>query len=367
MGYQHFSYDALDALCMDAFTKFGFSAEDAAIIRDVLLTSDLFGIESHGIQRMVLYHKNIEKGIVVRDAKPEVVLDTPVSAVIDGHDAMGQLIGHSAMMLAIEKAKKSGIGIVTARNSNHFGIAGYYANLACREGLIGLCCSNSEAIMVPTFGKKAMVGSNPIAIAMPAEPFDFYFDASTTVVTRGKVEVYHKMGKPLPEGWALDVEGHPTTDSNMVLENIKAKRGGGIVPLGGDTELLGSHKGYGFGMLCEIFSSILSQGGTSNYCVNGVHGNICHGFMAINPAYFGDLDDIKAHFSHYLEEIRNSPKADGQNRIYTHGEKEAEAVQERLKNGIPINDHTMTELLDLCESLELDFSKYFGDYRPPKE
>lgn len=365
MGYQKWSYELLHGFCMDAFETFGFTEQEANIIQDVLLTADLYGIESHGMQRMVRYHKCIEKGMIHVDAKPEVVFETPVSAVVDGHDGMGQLIGHFAMELAIEKAKKSGVGIVSARNSNHYGIAGYYANMACKESLIGFSCTNSEAIMVPTFGRKAMIGSNPIACAMPAEPYNFFFDASTTVVTRGKLEMYNKAEKPLPEGWALDKNGHPSTNAPDVLANIVAKAGGGIMPLGGSTEKLGSHKGYGYGMLCEIFSSILSMGGTSNYCMTNGRGNICHGFMAINPAFFGSAEAIKNHLSTFLEELRESPKADGQARIYTHGEKEVSAVKDRMENGIPVNDNTMFEVLDLCNYLGLDFGKYFGEYRPP--
>jgi L-2-hydroxycarboxylate dehydrogenase (NAD+) len=233
------------------------------------LLSDLYGIESHGMQRLVRYHKGIEKGMIKIDAEPEVVFETPVSAVIDGHDGMGQLIGYKAMNIAINKAKENGVGIVSVRNSNHYGIAGYYAKLACDEGLIGLSFTNSEAIMVPTFGRLAMLGSNPIACAMPADPYDFFFDASTTVVTRGKLEMYNKMKKPLPEGWALDKNGHDSVDAPDVLANIIAKNGGGIMPLGGSGELTGSHKGYGFGMICEIFTSILSLGMTSNYCMQG--------------------------------------------------------------------------------------------------
>ena len=177
--------------------------------------------------------------------------------------------------------------------------------------------------------------------------------------------MYNKMEKPLPEGWALDKDGHPSTNAPDVLANIVAKNGGGIMPLGGSTEQLGSHKGYGYGMLCEIFSSILSMGSTSNYCMTGGKGNICHGFVAINPAFFGDPEAIKAHFSTYLQELRESPKADGATQIYTHGEKEVAAIADRKANGIPVNDNTMVEVLDLCNYLGLDFGSYFGDYRPP--
>ena len=367
MAYVKFSYELLQQFCLDVFTRFGFPASDAKIISDVLLTSDLYGIESHGMQRMVRYHKGIESGMIRIGAKPEVVFETPVSGVIDGHDGMGQLIGYKAMKLAIEKAKTSGVGIVSVRNSNHYGIAGYYAKMACKEGLIGFSCTNSEAIMVPTFGRKAMLGSNPIACAMPAEPYDFFFDASTTVVTRGKLEMYNKAEKPLPDGWALDKDGHPSTNAPDVLKNIVAKNGGGIMPLGGSTEQLGSHKGYGYGMICEIFSSILSIGMTSNYCMQGTKGGICHGFAAIDPAIFGDPVSIKEHLSSYLHELRESPKADDAERIYTHGEKEVAAIADRKQNGIPVNDNTMTEVLDLCEYLKMDFGKYFGDYHPPKK
>ncbi len=365
MAYQHFTYETLHRFCMDAFQKFGFSEKEADIIQDVLLTSDLYGIESHGMQRMVRYHKCIEKGMIKIDAKPEVVFDTPISAVIDAHDAMGQLVSYQAMELAIEKAKTVGVGIVSVRNSNHYGIAGYYAKMACKEGLMGFSCTNSEAIMVPTNGRMAMLGSNPIACAFPAEPYDFFFDSSTTVVTRGKLEMYNKMEKPLPDGWALDKNGHPSTNAADVLSNIVAKNGGGIMPLGGSSEVLGSHKGYGYGMLCEIFSSILSMGSTSNYCMTGGKGNICHGFMAINPAFFGNPEEIKKHFSTYLQELRESPKADGATQIYTHGEKEVAAMKRIMENGVPVNDNTMVEVLDLCNYLDMDFSEYFGDYRPP--
>lgn len=359
MAYTKYRYNDLYAFCVDAFERFGYSKDESRIITDVLLLSDLYGIESHGMQRLVRYHKSIKSGMIKVEEKPEVVFETPISAVIDGHDGMGQLIGHYCMEIAIKKAKESGAGFVMARNSNHYGIAGYYAKQACDEGLIGISFTNSAAIMVPTYGRKAMLGSNPIAVSMPAEPYPFFFDASTTVVTRGKLEVYNKMEKPLPLGWALDAQGHDTSDAADVLKNIGNKAGGGIVPLGGSTEQMGSHKGYGFAMICEIFSSILSLGTTSNDTYEGNKGGVCHGFIAINPNLFGNPDDIKAHLSNYLNILRNSEKAEGQSRIYTHGEKEIEASTDRLKNGIPVNDKTVKEMQDLCKDLNMDFAAYF--------
>ena len=363
MAYINYSRELLDKFCMDAFQKFGFTKEESRIISDVLIMSDDFGIESHGMQRLVRYHKGIESGLIHVDAKPEVVFETPISAVIDGHSGMGQLIGHKAMQMAIEKAKTSGVGIVTVRNSNHYGIAGYYARLAIEQGLLGFSCTNSEAIMVPTFGKKAMLGSNPIAVCAPAEPYPFFYDASTTVVTRGKLEMYNKMDKPIPTGWAVNKAGVSSNSANEVLGNIKAAEGGGIVPLGGDTEQLGGHKGYGYGMICELFSSILSQGFTSAHTMKNGFSGICHGFMAINPAFVGDPEAIKAHFSTFLTELRESPKANGAERIYTHGEKEMEAVERVKEQGVPVNINTLREMIDMANYLGMDPKEYFGDVK----
>ena len=361
MSYIRYTYPQLKTFCNDAFCAFGFTEKEAETITDVLLLSDLYGIESHGMQRLVRYHKGIEKGLIKVDAKPEIVFETPVSAVIDGHDGMGQLISVEAMKLAIEKAKTTGMAIVSVKNSNHFGIAGYYAKMACDEGLIGFAMTNSEAIMVPTYSRLAMLGSNPIAISFPADPYPFFFDASTTVVTRGKLEVYNKLDKPLHDGWAIDSTGNESTDAAKVLGCIVSKEGGGILPLGGSTEDSGSHKGYGWGMVAELFSSILSLGDTSDKTNIGTHGGICHGFMVIDPNIFGDAEAIKKHLSSFLDELRNSPKAEGREKIYTHGEKEVFAMQDRLKNGININVNTVAEMRDLAQFLGMDVVAYLGE------
>ena len=196
---------------------------------------------------------------------------------------------------------------------------------------------------------------------MPAEPYDFFFDASTTVVTRGKLEIYNKLQKPLPEGWALDKNGKGTTDASDVLKYIVAKAGGGIMPLGGEIEQSGGHKGYGYGMFCEIFCSILSMGLTSNHTHIGGKGGTCHGFIAINPAIFGDADAIRAHLSTFLQELREAPKAEGAARIYTHGEKEVLACEDRLKNGIDVNINTVAEMVDLANYLKMDVKEYLGE------
>jgi len=345
MQYHHVSYEALKKFCIKVFQGYNFNEKQAEQITDVLLAADLSGIESHGVQRLIRYHKEITSGLVKIDAKPEIVFETPLSAVIEGNDCMGQTLSVDAMNLAIEKAKKSGFGMVTVRNSNHYGIAGYYTKLAAQQGLIGMCMTNTEAIMVPTFGRQAMLGTNPIAFAMPAEPTIYSFDAATTVVPRGKLEVYVKRGNGLPLGWALDENGHDSDEADRVLKNIIAKTGGGILPLGGSGEMTSGYKGYGFAMLCEIATAILSGGTTSNYIYKTPgRANIAHCFIALDHGMFGDKKEIEANFSKFLQEVRDSAKAEGQDRIFIHGEKEAEAKERVLREGVYLNDKTYEEM-----------------------
>ena len=207
------SEKALRAFMERVFEKEGFAAPDARTIADVLMQADLFAIESHGAQRMMYYHQNIASGSVNVQAVPEIVRQTPVSALMDAHFAMGQLSAAAAMRLAIDKAKATGVGIVCVRNSSHFGIAGYYPLMAAREGLCAFSMTNTGPIMVPTFGREMMLGTNPLAFCMPADPVPFWFDASTTVVTLGKVEVYAKREKPMPQGWTIDENGESCADA----------------------------------------------------------------------------------------------------------------------------------------------------------
>ena len=350
MRYMKMAYEPLKTFCEKVFEGYGFSAEESRIITDVLLAADLSGIESHGIQRLIRYHQEITDGMVKLGAVPEIVKETPLSAVIEGNDAMGQTLGVSAMNLAIDKAKKTGVGMVTVRNSNHYGIAGYYAKMAAKEGMIGVCMCNTEAIMVPTFGKRAMLGTNPIAFAMPAEPVPFCFDAATTVVPRGKLEVYAKRGSGIPEGWALDENGQVSTDSDRVLKNIIAKAGGGILPLGGAGEGTSGYKGYGFALLCEIMTGVLSGGTTSNYIYKTPHrANISQFFMAVDYGMFGEKAEIEASLSKLLAELRASDKADGEERIYTHGEKEWESAAHVRAEGVRLNEKTLAEMKMIAE------------------
>jgi LDH2 family malate/lactate/ureidoglycolate dehydrogenase len=348
--YRHIETKKVRAYSEALFQTYGFTADESRIITDVLIRADLYGIESHGIQRLIRYHEEIESGMVDVQAQPETIHETGISALIDARQAMGQLASVAAMRLAIAKAKTSGCGMVTVRNSNHYGIAGYYTGMAADEDLMGICMTNSEAIGVPTYGSQAMFGTNPIALAMPADPLHFSYDASTTVVPRGTLEVFVKNDRALPNEWALDTSGMPSSNTGEILHNIIHKTGGGIAPLGGAGVLHGGHKGYGLGVIVELFTAVLCGGRTSNH-VNIIPGynGMGHFFMAVDYGVFGDKAAIKAGMSTYLRELRESKKAEGQSRIYTHGEQSAERMAARLNGVIPVNEKTLAEMRGIAE------------------
>lgn len=360
MADNRFSYEGMKALSETVFRRYGYSEEEAREITDVLLTADLFGIESHGCQRMTLYTNGITRiGRIKRDRKPEVVRETPVSALIDAHEYIGQVAAMMATRLAIEKAKKTGVGIVCVKNSNHYGIAGYYARMIAREHLLGVSMTNTEAIMIPTNGRQALLGTNPIAVGMPAEPYPFLFDAATTVVPRGKVEVYAKKGLEIPADWAMDSEGKTSTLPRRVLDDIGKKQGGGILPLGGAREQFGSHKGYGFGMIVEIMTGILAGGVTSDEIRKRFDCDRCsHFFLAVDYGMFGDREETERRLSAYLNKLRESQTAQGAPCVYTHGQKEVLACEENLRRGIYLNDKTLEEITALCRELGLPPETY---------
>jgi len=361
MSYYKVPEPQLRRFCEDVFCGYGFTAEESECITDVLLTADLYGIESHGVQRLIRYHDGIEDGSILPKAKYEITHETKLSAVIDAHMGMGQVVAKAAMEIAIAKAKEHGFGAVVVNHSNHYGIAGYYAAMAAKEDLVGMCFTNTEAIAIPTFGRNAMLGTNPISFSMPADPIPFLYDVATTVVPRGKLEVYTKIGKPMPIGWGVDADGLDSSNASEIVGNIINKAGGGILPVGGSKEENGSHKGYGLGMLVEIATSIFSGGVTSNHIDHSGNGQTAESFFALDYGMFGDKKEMKKNLSVLLQELRDSAKAEGQTRIYTHGEKEVESKAEKLKNGIPVNEKTLAELRMIGETLGLQFDDYFDD------
>lgn len=359
MEYKKFDYEKVRSLAEQVFEWYQFSKEEAETITDVLLTSDLYGIESHGVQRLTLYPYGIDIGRIKVAAPIEIVKETPVSVLIDAHESMGQLSGTAAMKMAVKKAKESGIGMALVKNSNHYGIAGYYSMMAAKEGLLGVSMTNTEALVVPTFGKRPIMGTNPIAVTMPASPTFFHVDMSTSVVTAGKMEVYAKNDKMLPTGWSVGRDGSDNCDAKEFLDIRKTKSNGGLLPIGGYGEVFGGHKGYGLSMLVELMTGILSGGFTSTLVrKDKTVEKSCHMFMAIDYNMFGEQKEIEQRFSEFLQEIRDSEKAVGQDRIYIHGEKEAESVELVKREGIAMNQATIDEIVKLCERCGISSEKY---------
>lgn len=358
MSYLILDIEKLRRFCEDVFVGYGFSPEDSRDAADVLITADLYGIESHGVQRLIRYCKAIEEGSILPNAKITTLVETPVSAVWDAPKSLGQSVAKRGMATAIEKAAQCGLGTVTVRGSNHFGIAGYYASMAADRDMLGIAMTNTEAIAIPTHGKKAMLGTSPIAVCMPADPVDFWFDCATTVITRGKLEVYNKKELPLHSSWAADENGADCTDAGRVIRNICDKAGGGIFPLGGFSELTGSHKGYGLGIIVEMFTSIFSGGTTAPYVQHSGNADTSFTFLAIDYGIYGDKREIRSRMSRLLQDLRESPKAEGQTRIYTHGEKEMENARRIRREGVPVNEKTFAEMRSIASGLGLSVESY---------
>lgn len=359
--HERFSADQLRSFCTEALERLGVSVEDARTVGDVLVEADLRGIDSHGVARMRRYVTGIQHGVIRPKASPRVVLETPCTATIDGDAGLGQPVSRAAMQLAISKAKANSLGFVAVRNSNHFGIAGYYAMMALSEGLIGICMTNSEVLIVPTFARNAMLGTNPIAVAVPAgEEKPFVLDMSTSTVTRGKLEVYERLEKPIPLNWATDERGVATDDPARVLQNIIKRAGGGLLPLGGASEESGGHKGYGLALAVEIFSAVLSGAlyadrvYPKNEKGEPLPSGIGHFFGAMRVDAFRPEDEFKRDMDDLVRRLKTAPKAQGAKRVYIHGGKEFEKAQELSKQGIPLNPKVVEDLRAIAKELQIE-------------
>ncbi len=359
------SYKNLDSFTQRIMQKLNVSKEDAEIVADNLVLSNLRGIDSHGVARLQRYVDGIKTGYIIPDAKPEIIKDSLVLANVNGNNGLGQPMGNFGMELAIKKAKESGIGFVTVNNSNHFGFTAYYPMKALEHNLIGFAMTNSVPLVVPTFGKNASIGTNPIAVAVPTDKKrPWVMDFATSVIARGKLEVYNRMAQKIPSGWATNEHGHTTEDTTLVLKNLVDHLGGGILTLGGEGEKRGGHKGYGLAVMVDIFCGVLSGANYGPDLVSKKNGktnfpSIGHMFMVIDPEYFIDLKSFKERMDDYINILTNSQKADGESRIYVHGEKEYEASDHRMEFGLPLHEKTVEMLLALSEEFneKIEFIK----------
>jgi len=354
-------FDEIRSFMEEAFQKVGVPLEDAKVCADVLIESDLRGIESHGINRFKgFYIDRILKGIQEPVTQIEIVRDTPTTAVIDGHNGMGMVIAKKAMHMAITKAKQLGLGMVVVRNSTHYGIAGYYASMAIKENLIGITGTNARPSIAPTFGVSNMLGTNPLTFGMPTdEAFPFVLDAATSIIQRGRIEYYAKKGIDTPEGLVVGKDGKSLTDSERILEML-VKNEAALAPLGGIGETHAGYKGYGYATVVEMLSSAL-QAGSFLHMLSGITEDgkakpipIGHFFIAINPDFFMGIESFKKTTGDILRQLRDSEVAPGESRIYTAGEKEYIASIERTKTGIPLNDALIKELKTVRDNLKID-------------
>ena len=345
----------------DAFVGVGVPREDAEICTDVLLESDKRGIESHGCNRFKpIYIDRILAGIQNPVTNFEIVKETETTAVVDGHDGMGQVIGYKAMSLAIAKAKRYGMGMVVVRNSCHYGIAGYYPTMATKAGCIGITGTNARPSVAPTFGVEGMFGTNPLTIGIPTdEDFDYLIDCATSITQNGKVEYYERIGEPVHPGTIIDLEGKPVEgDAGVALKMIRQGKAA-LTTLGGIGEALGGYKGYGYAMVVEILSAAL-QDGEYGKALNGVGPNgekvpyhLGHFFIAIDTDHFLGQDLCRKKAGDIIRAVRASRKAPGAERIYTAGEKEWNVWQARKDSGVPINESVQKEMCGVRDMLGL--------------
>jgi L-2-hydroxycarboxylate dehydrogenase (NAD+) len=327
---------------------------DAAIVADVLVTSDLRGIESHGVARLESYYvSRLRSGKM--EPKPNVmtVRETPSSILVDAGNGLGHPTAKHTMEKVIAKAKANGSAFGAVRNSNHYGIAGYYAMMALEHDLIGIASTNTVRYGAPTFGRDMLLGTNPFAYAIPAanEPA-FVLDFATTTVPRGKIEVYNRKEQPLKHGWAIDDKGFETTDPQTALK-------GALLPLGGFGTEGGGHKGYGLGLLVDILCGVLSGGAFGLELPlpsdGPKAGAISHWFGAFRIDGFRDVDAFRADMDRELRAYKDSQKAPGEDRIYVAGEIEYEKTLYNREHGVPVHVKVWEGLEKLAGELKIPF------------
>jgi len=359
MVEKYIPFEIVENFMIKVLMKAGIPEGDARIVGDVLLQADKLGFDSHGVNRLKsIYLDRIKEGILNPVTNYKIIKEGPTTAVLDGQNGMGHVIAFNAMKMAIEKAKKFGMGMITVRNSSHFGFAGYYPLMAVKENMIGICGTNARPSIAPTFGVENMLGTNPMTFGIPSdETFPFLLDCATSITQRGKVELYAREGKDLPKGWVIDQNGDSKTNSSEVLKDLISDQAA-LTPLGGVGEETAGYKGYGYATVVEILSAALQQGAYLKMLVGLEDGKkvpyrVGHFFIAIDINAFTEPEDFKKTTGNILRELRASKKMPGQNRIYTAGEKEHDTWLNRKDKGVPFNHELLEEFRGLCSTYDL--------------
>jgi LDH2 family malate/lactate/ureidoglycolate dehydrogenase len=341
------------------FKSIGCNDKEASLASDVLISADLRGVDSHGLARLSGYIRLYEKDRLNPTPDIRIIHETPSTAVIDGDRGLGLVVAPKAMEIAIEKAEKVGSGWVAIRNSNHFGIAGYHAMMALAHDMIGLSMTNASPLVAPTFSKERLLGTNPIAVAIPADKQPPYVaDFATTTAANGKLEILQRKNEDAPEGWIQTAEGHYSTNPNEL------KDGGALLPLGSDRDH-GSHKGYCLGSIVDILSAVLSGANFGPWAPpfvsflpmpeDPVGDGLGHFVGTWRVDAFRPKEEFKRNMDIWIERFRMAETTEGQERVLVPGDPEREFENDRKENGIPVLDKVYQDLTELGERLGVHF------------
>lgn len=353
-----FPKEQLLNFCKNIFLRMGVSEQDAQLASKVLLEADLRGIDSHGLARLSGYVRLWEKGRINASAKPKIVKETLSTATVDAELGLGLIAGPFAMQVAIDKAKHTGSGWVSVKNSNHFGIAAYHAMMALEHDMIGIAMTNASPLVAPTFSNERMLGTNPMCFVFPSKKFPpIVIDMATSTAANGKLEIAQRLGKDLPLGWVQTKDGKTTIDANAL------KTGGSLLPLGSDREH-GSHKGYGLSAAVDILSAVLSGANFGPWVPpfvafldpdpNPVGEGIGHFFGAMRVDAFREKEEYFQSIDTWIERFKNAERIDPQQAVLIPGEPEFECYQERVVNGIPLNEVVLEDLREIAEKMGIE-------------
>lgn len=354
-----FTEEQLRTFTRQTFLSMGCTEKDACLATDVLVSSDLRGIDSHGVARLTGYVRLWEAGRINTTPNIKIIHETPSTAVVDGDKGLGLVVAPKAMEIAMEKASQVGTGWVSVKNSNHFGIAGYHTLKAVEQDMIGIAMTNASPLVAPTFAMEKMLGTNPIAVAIPAgsQP-PFVADMATTTAANGKLEILQRTGKEAPLGWIQDPDGFATKDAHAL------KKGGALLPLGGDREH-GSHKGYALGAIVDIFSAVFSGANYGPWAPpfvsflplpdNPVGEGLGHFLGAMRIDAFRPAEEFKAHMDQWITRFRATQPVAGK-KVLIPGDPEREIEAMRAKEGIPLNENVVSDLREVGKKFDIVLS-----------
>jgi LDH2 family malate/lactate/ureidoglycolate dehydrogenase len=338
----------LAAFVARALERVGVPASEAQVVADTLVEADLRGVHSHGVMRLPVYVKRLQAGLVRAEASLAVTAEGPALAVIDARNSLGQVASVRAMDLAIEKARRSGVGVVGVCHSTHFGAAAYYALRAAARQMIGMAMTNTLPLMPPVGGAAKVVGNNPVAYAVPAgRERPVVLDIATSVVAHGKVQRARGRGEPVPLGWGVNRQGLPTDRPEEIMD------GGMLLPVGG-------HKGFGLAMIFDLLCGPLVGAGWSGRIAglalpeHARPQDVGHLFVALDVAQFRPLPEFLAEVDAYIQAVHTTPRAPGVEKIYVPGEIEFETAEVRRRTGIPLDPNVAADLDRLAQELSLD-------------